>query len=251
MPWLPRAITLDLDDTLWPIAPAIDRAEAALDVWLASQAPRAAARWPRSARQRLREAVAAEHPELAHDFTAQRRLTLEHILADSGEDTALVGAAFEAYFAARCEVEHYVDTLAALDRLGARLPLAAISNGNACLVRIGIDQRFAFSLTAREHGQGKPAASIFHAACARLRLAPHEVLHVGDDPEHDVAGATRAGLQAAWINRDGRRWQHSPQRPGLVFAHLGELADWLDEASRAAVPTAPAVPVESRSRSLA
>ena len=30
-----KAITLDLDDTLWPIWPAIERAEAALSEWLA------------------------------------------------------------------------------------------------------------------------------------------------------------------------------------------------------------------------
>ena len=57
MAFLIRAITLDLDDTLWPIAPAIDRAEAALDAWLLAHAPRAAARWPLSARRTLRDAV--------------------------------------------------------------------------------------------------------------------------------------------------------------------------------------------------
>src|SRR6476619_4874937 len=97
-----HAITLDLDDTIWPIAPAIDRAEAALDAWLLAHAPRTAARWPLAARRRLRDDVDAEHPQLSHDFTRQRLLTLERMLRDSGEDTALVGAAFEAYFAARC-----------------------------------------------------------------------------------------------------------------------------------------------------
>jgi FMN hydrolase / 5-amino-6-(5-phospho-D-ribitylamino)uracil phosphatase len=37
-----KAITLDLDDTLWPIWPVIERAEAALSDWLTSRAPRAA-----------------------------------------------------------------------------------------------------------------------------------------------------------------------------------------------------------------
>ncbi|MFG5407658.1 hypothetical protein ABXN37_05510 [Piscinibacter sakaiensis] len=35
----PRAITLDLDDTLWPVRPVIRRAEAALRAWLARHAP--------------------------------------------------------------------------------------------------------------------------------------------------------------------------------------------------------------------
>ena len=34
-----RAISLDLDDTLWPVWPAIRRAEAGLHEWLATHAP--------------------------------------------------------------------------------------------------------------------------------------------------------------------------------------------------------------------
>eukprot|EP01036_Dinobryon_divergens_P044714 gene44713-59679_t len=34
-----RAITLDLDDTLWPIWPTIGRAELALSAWLQQHAP--------------------------------------------------------------------------------------------------------------------------------------------------------------------------------------------------------------------
>jgi putative hydrolase of the HAD superfamily len=228
MPWIPRAITLDLDDTLWPIAPAIERAEVALDAWLREHAPAAAARWPLAERRRLRDEVDAEHPELAHDFTRQRLITLERMLREADVDVALVPSAFEAYFAARCEVEHYADTLAALDRLAERVPLAAISNGNACLVRIGLMERFRFQLAARDHGAAKPAASIFHEACRRLGVPPQDVLHVGDDPAHDVAGAACAGLRSAWINRDGRAWAEIDPSPDLEFADLGALADWLD-----------------------
>ena len=38
-----KAITLDLDDTLWPVWPAIERAEKALDGWLGQHAPMTAA----------------------------------------------------------------------------------------------------------------------------------------------------------------------------------------------------------------
>jgi putative hydrolase of the HAD superfamily len=228
MPWIPRAITLDLDDTLWPIAPAIERAEAALEAWLRAHTPRTAARWPLEARRRLRDEVDAAHPELAHDFTRQRLITLEHMLRDGGDDVALVPQAFEVYFAARNDVEHYDDTLHALARLAARVPLAAISNGNADLQRIGLMHRFVFQLAAREHGRAKPAASIFHAACARLGYAPAEVLHVGDDPELDVVGAARAGLRTCWINRRDERWSHPEVEPDLHVEQLGALADWLD-----------------------
>jgi HAD superfamily hydrolase (TIGR01549 family) len=238
MPLPIHAITLDLDDTLWPVAPAIARAEAALDAWLATHAPRTARQWPRDVRRVLRDQVETEHPHLAHDFTAQRLITLERMLASSGEDTALVASAFEAYFAARCEVEHYDDSIQALERLAAHVPLAAVSNGNACLRRIGLMHLFQFQLGAREHGVAKPARSIFHAACAQLGCQPAHVLHVGDDVTLDVVGAAHAGLQICWINRRDahgvvQEWPRRDLRPDLEFDTLAALADWLD-ASRSA-----------------
>ena len=223
-----RAITLDLDDTLWPIAPAIDRAEAALDAWLAEHAPQAARHWPLERRQALRLQVDRERPEMAHDMTAQRQWMLARILEDAGGDPARVHDAFEAYFAARCEVEHYPDTLDALERLAARVPLASVSNGNACLVRIGLMPLFDFQLGAREHGAAKPDPGIYLAACERFGLAPEEVLHVGDDVELDIVGAARAGLRTCWIDRRRERWPRDDIRPDLHFHDLTALADWLD-----------------------
>jgi putative hydrolase of the HAD superfamily len=228
-----HAITLDLDDTIWPIAPAIVRAEAALDAWLTEHAPRAAAMWPLAERQRLRELANTERPRLAHDMTAQRQWMLERMLVLAGEGVALAGSAYDAYFAARCEVEHYADSVPALERLAARVPLAALSNGNACLQTIGLMHLFAFQLGAREHGVAKPAPSIFRAACDRLGFAPGQVLHVGDDPHMDVIGAHEAGLRTCWINRiDGtgktRHWERRSVRPDLEFPTLAALADWLD-----------------------
>ncbi|CAA9327814.1 MAG: Hydrolase [uncultured Lysobacter sp.] len=230
-----HAITLDLDDTIWPIAPVIPRAEAALDTWLREHAPRTAQRWSVDATRALRDRVAAEHPHLAHDFTRQRMITLERMFESAGDDVALAEPAFETFFAARCEVTHYDDSVEALERLAARVPLAALSNGNACLKRIGLMRLFRFQLGAREHGAAKPAASIFHAACTQLGVAPAQVLHVGDDIEMDVVGAHRAGLRTCWINRPDaagalRAWPHADVRPDLEFSTLAALADWLDAA---------------------
>lgn len=232
-----RAITLDLDDTIWPIAPVIVRAEAALGQWLREHAPRTAERWPVEAMRALRDQVSADRPDLAHDFTQQRRIALEQMLREAQDDMSLAAPAFDVFFAARCAVEHYDDSLEALDRLAARMPLAALSNGNACLKTIGLMHLFRFQLGAREHGAAKPAASIFLAACEQLQCAPADVLHVGDDIEMDVVGAHRAGLRSCWINRpgaDGRRrqWPHADVRPDLEFDTLAALADWLDATHR-------------------
>lgn len=232
----PLAITLDLDDTLWPIAPVMQRAETALDDWLRTHAPLAAERWPAPALRVLREQISARHPELAHDYSEQRRRTLVHVFAECGVDAAHVDPAFEAFYAARNAVECYPDAIAALQRIAALLPVAALTNGNADVERIGLASHFRFVLSAREHGRGKPSACLFHAACERLGIAAHDVLHVGDDTELDIVGAHDAGLRTCWINRDGRGWPRGDIEPDLEFAQLGGLADWLDSR----MPTAAA-----------
>ena len=227
-----RAITLDLDDTLWPFAPIGARVEQVMHDWLAVNCPRTAQCFPIPAMRELRERLNAEHPHLVHDFSTMRRMTLERAMRESGDDPAVhVEPAFEAFFAERNRVEFYPDALPALARLAARVPLAALSNGNADLVRIGVDGHFSFQLGAREHGAPKPVASIFHAACARLGASPYHVLHVGDDIEMDIVGAARAGLRTCWLNREGHRWPHADCAPDLHLTSLTALADWLDAAS--------------------
>ena len=238
-----RAITFDLDDTLWPIAPAMLHAEQRLQDFLQTHCPRSATAYPIAAMRALRDRIAADHPQLAHDFSAQRRLSLQTALLPHGYDDGHVEAAFAAFYAARNEVQCYADSLPALQRLAARYPLAAITNGNADLAAIGLDHFFRFSLYASDFGTAKPAPAIFHAACAQLDLAPSEVLHVGDDPTLDVIGAHRAGLRCAWLNRTPASWsallppdqtEFDAIQPDLIVRDLAELADVLDRFANAA-----------------
>lgn len=227
----PLALSLDLDDTLWPIWPVIERAEGALHDYLARHCPSTAERYPLPVMRALREQVAREHPHLAHDFTEQRLICLRRALGSSGDDPAHALPAFEALYVERNRVEFYADTLPALDRMGAFLPLAVITNGNADLQRIGIATRFATVVSARGFGTAKPEAAIFQHTAQSLGIPADTLLHVGDDPELDVAGAARAGLRTCWINRRGEDWPSHLPPPDLHFTCLGGLADWLDAQS--------------------
>lgn len=222
------AITLDLDDTLWPFAPIAEHIDQVLDDWLQAHSPATAAMFPVPAMRALRESTWQSHPELAHDLSALRRLTLEAAFRASGAPLDLVEPAYEAFHAARNRVTFYDDALAALERIAARFPVAAVTNGNADLAAIGIDHLFTFQLGAREHGAAKPDPGIFLAACAQLDQEPARVLHVGDHIELDVAGAQRAGLRGCWINRVNATWNHPTLQPDLQFDTLTGLADWLD-----------------------
>ena len=159
-----RAITLDLDDTLWPIWPTIARAETALQDWLRERAPQASALLadPQQ-RHGLREQALAAHPALTHQLSAVRREMIRLALARGGEDTALAGPAFEVFFEVRQQVVLFDDALPTLEALAARYPLVAVSNGNADLGRMGLGRFFRASLSAERLGVGKPDARIFQA----------------------------------------------------------------------------------------
>ena len=52
-----------------------------------------------------------------------------------------------------------------------------------------------------EHGEAKPAPSIFLAGCMALGLQAYEVAYVGDRYAIDAVGAREAGLHAFWLDR--------------------------------------------------
>lgn len=223
-----RAITFDLDDTLWPFAPIGARIEAALHAWFAEHSPPTAQRFPIAEMRALRERVFAEFPQHAHDLGLLRRLTIERALRESGGDPALASAAYAIFFHERNRVDFYSDAMDGLQRIAARLPVAALTNGNADLATIGIAGLFRFQLGAREYGAAKPDAGLFHEACRRLGVAPAEVLHVGDHPHMDVAGAANAGLRSCWIDRGDHAWPDALPHADLHVTTLTALADRLD-----------------------
>jgi putative hydrolase of the HAD superfamily len=223
-----KAISLDLDDTLWPIGPTIGRAEQALASWLALRAPVAAALFadPKT-RLAVRAHVLQTRPEIGHNLSAVRLECIRTALHRSQEDTALAEAAFEVFFAERMRVELFDDVVPALQVLAARFPIVAVSNGNAHVGRVGLGRFFAHSISASEYGIAKPDPRIFHAAAHTVGVDSSEVLHVGDDAALDVLGALAAGMQTVWVNRTQLCWRHGQQQPHHTVETLTELVGLL------------------------
>jgi HAD superfamily hydrolase (TIGR01549 family) len=222
-----KAISLYLDDTLWPIWPTIERAEKALHNWLVEYAPMAAALFSSpSALREIRDYMAVNRPDLKNDLSAVRRESIRLALYRAGENPLLAEQAFDVFFAERQRVTLYDDAHSSLQFLAARFPLVSLSNGNADLERVGIASFFSAAISAREFGVGKPDPRIFHAAAGAVELTPEDVLHVGDDATLDALGALNAGMQAAWVNRADHLWPHELQ-PQVVLGSLAELCELL------------------------
>jgi HAD superfamily hydrolase (TIGR01509 family) len=244
----PRIISLDLDDTLWPVAPVIAAAEVALLSWLRAHHPRAADGHDLDSMRTLRTRIAEQFPAQGHDVTFLRRRALAEQFAAAGYEglsgadspaTELLAAqsraggsraagspvdeAFEIFMRERNRVELYDDVRPALVRLRATYRLFAVSNGNADLDRCGIAELFDGHITASAAGAAKPDARIFAHLLRVAGVEAHEVLHIGDDPLADVVGATQAGIRAVWLNREARPWPEHFGPPLRTIATLAEI----------------------------
>ncbi|NBS73879.1 MAG: HAD family hydrolase [Betaproteobacteria bacterium] len=223
-----RAITLDLDDTLWPVWPTIRQADSALQAWLKEHAPLTAVLCSdTNVTQRIRSNVNQKLSHLAHDLSALRLESIRQALLEAGEDTHLAEPAFEVFFSARQQVTFFNDALPALESLSAMFPLIALSNGNADIHRVGIEHFFQASISARDCGFAKPDPRIFWQAAQFLKLEPHEILHVGDDAALDILGARKAGLPCVWLNRDAVDWAHHPEDIPAQVSTLTDLVNHL------------------------
>ncbi len=222
------AISFDLDDTLWPFGPSVERAEASLHAWLIAHAPDTANVVPTSqALGQLRNEYERSRPDLVSDFRALRIGSIRLALERANEDVTLTDRAYDVFYSARNRVEFFDDALPALAWLSARFPLIAVTNGNADLRLTGGGEFFRDTLSARAFGFAKPEPEIFHAAAATLGVPAAELLHVGDDFHLDVVGALNAGLQAAWVVRhEGPEAEHAAHRapsPHLTVRDLSAL----------------------------
>jgi HAD superfamily hydrolase (TIGR01549 family) len=219
----PLVLSFDLDDTLWPVEPVMLAAEAEMLAWMRERHPAIMRGHDRESLRRLRAAVAERFPERSHDMTFLRHRTLSEMFAAAGQSEAHADAAFEVFFAARNRVTLYADVAAALERLSGRYRLFALSNGNADLKRCGIARWFAGHVTAISAGAPKPDIRIFSRLIEEAGVEAQQILHIGDDPQLDVIGASEAGLQAAWLNRAAKPWPtHLPAAPRTILS-LAEI----------------------------
>jgi 2-haloalkanoic acid dehalogenase type II len=214
-----RALTFDLDDTLWDNRPVLKAAEQSLYDWLAEHYPRIKRHYSLEDMQQLRRDVLQRDPALRHDVNTLRKTSLRLAAETAGYDHSLVEPAFSVFLEARHRITLYSDVVPALRRLRtAGYCLGTLSNGNADVQRLGLGHLFDFSLSAASTGRAKPHPRMFEEACRRASVAPAQLAHIGDEPDTDLAGAQAAGVTVIWMNRGGQRVE-----PGV--AHHAEVRD--------------------------
>lgn len=234
---LPRALLLDLDDTI------LDDSGSAKGCWreacfdhrseLGSTDPAA-----------LHEAIERNRawfwgdPERHRvgrlDMDAARQEIVRMSLGDLGVDApSLPERIAEAYGSRRDRgiqpFAEAIETVRWLRESGCRLAL--LTNGNGAAQRGKIDrfrlaELFDVILIEGELGFGKPDARVYGLALDALAIEPSDAWMIGDNLEWDVAGPQRAGIFGIWIDVRGTGLpaEHTV-RPNRIVRRLAELRE--------------------------
>lgn len=230
-----RLVTLDLDNTLWDVNPVLVRAEKQLQQWIQEQIPEATPYYNRENLLTLRQQFVAERPEIANLPTTLRKAVLEACFSQAGltGDPLLeqVDNAFEVFITLRNEIDFFPETIALLETLKPDYQVIALSNGNACVYRVGLGDYFDAHFSAESVGKPKPHPAMFQAALEHARVKPEQAVHIGDHPKEDIEAAQKLGYRTIWFNQNGSVTNNScnPDREvnqlNQVVSALNELMD--------------------------
>lgn len=208
-----RLITFDLDDTLWPVAPVIRKAEEVSWHWLCDYFPRIQEHFVLDDLMSLRMQL-MRNSHLRHRISAVRMQATSQALRLCGYLPAVAerGAydAFDVFLHARHEVAFFEDAISTLEALAEHYTLGVLTNGNACVHRLGLGHLFAFAYAAEHFQASKPDTLMFEAALANARCPANQAIHVGDHPEYDIAPAQLLGMRTIWVNTEGKSWPELP-----------------------------------------
>ncbi|MDD6317348.1 MAG: HAD-IA family hydrolase [Succinatimonas hippei] len=199
-----RAISFDLDDTLYDNQPVITSAEKRFSLYLKNHfaLPDVVADpvfWRTYSDDCIRR-----YPQLDNDVTRLREVMLVRALKDLGHpiDEGMAKQLTAYFIKIRSQIVVPKSSFELLSELHARYPMACLSNGNSDINQDGLAGYFDYDLRPSVDGcRCKPNQDLFVHFARLAGVKPCEVLHVGDDPFTDVYGAVAAGCQCAWLER--------------------------------------------------
>lgn len=221
-----KAISFDLDDTLWDCDSVIHQAEKSLLNWLHTNVPELRELNFNDYTQ-IKVAFNTANSHLWSDVSVMRKELLKGLLAQYGASSQLLQPAFDHFYQKRSEVVFYPDVLKSLELLAQHYKLASLSNGNADLHQIGIAGLFSEIHFATLNCPAKPAPDMFQRTCDALDIEPYELLHVGDNPDTDVNGGRLSGAKTIWINRSQMSWPENFQQADHQISDLVQLLNLL------------------------
>lgn len=237
---LPRAMLIDMDDTIITLTDTSKRCWGDLCVTFAPRIPsRATHEEMLATLNQIRAEFwsdPARHRPYRMDLMGSRRAILTRFLNQfgmaEGEEAAALAHEMAHHFT---EAQHgtitaFPGAIEAVRELRARgLKLALITNGEGReqrrkIERFDLAPLFDCVIVEGEFGKGKPEPEVYHHALSTLGVAPHEAWMVGDNLEWEVAVPKQLGIYTVWVDFAAKGLpDNAPAQPDRIVHNLAEL----------------------------
>lgn len=222
-----KAITFDLDDTLYDNATIVENAESKL-IDALNQLGKLG-NLTLTEYYAVKSVVLNHHPEIYHDVIAWRSETIKYILQKAPRSKHQIQQIIDESMSLFTDWRHAMtvpqSSYDLLIYLANKYPLAVITNGNVDINRIGLKDYFQFSLRGGADGRSKPFPEVFQLAVQKLSVDANHILHIGDSLSADVNGAIKSGLQSCWINIDNQDIKHLSDAKCLPHFEISQLPE--------------------------
>ncbi|BAC24417.1 yigB [Wigglesworthia glossinidia endosymbiont of Glossina brevipalpis] len=198
-----KAITFDLDDTLYDNKPVIDLAEKNLVKFLIQSHPNLK-NFNHKYYKFCKSKLLLNNPCIYYDINFWRKLSIKLSLRifkiNSIETNIIAKKAMKIANFWRNKVFISENTHRILNKLSKKFPLIAITNGDLDINKCNLNKYFLKIFRSGKDGYPKPFSDMYDLSAKKLKLSPHHILHVGDSLETDVFGSIRYGMQSCWVN---------------------------------------------------
>lgn len=221
-----KAISFDLDDTLYDNHPIIKKAESDFLLHL-NKTHSELSELTQHQWLLYKSHLAQEDPALKEDVSLWRLAILKRIMVIYGipEYKAIEYAkqAFNTFLQLRSNFLVPQESIKLLEKLALSYPVIAITNGNVDEKQIGLHDKFKFILKAGNGLKAKPQNDLFIEAANRLNIEVSEILHIGDHLISDIFGAQNSGAQAIWFNPHKQALNEAKLLPTVEINCLDQL----------------------------
>jgi putative hydrolase of the HAD superfamily len=229
---LPKALLIDLDDTILDDSGCVDAC------WADSCAE---AGTPDLGYPALRQAIreyadwwwseAERHRRGRLDLrAATREIVIEVFRRGSFGDETLAVAIANRYRDLREErANPFPGAIEALAHLqAASVRLGMMTNGAAAaqrgkIERFGLAPYFQHIVIEGEFGAGKPDRRVYETLLRELRADPGDTWAIGDNLEFDVIAPMKLGIHGIWVDVRGRGCDGRPDKPDRIVAALADI----------------------------
>jgi len=199
-----KAISFDLDDTLYSNQPVMMATDVEMKNYFAQLLPPINGNYDYHYWFTFRAQALTAQPALQHDVGALRLqsyyLGIRALGFDNEQAQVMAQEAFDYFVLHRSDFTVPDNIHQLMTHLKKHWPLIAISNGNVDTKKIGIADYFTEIFHADLCKRQKPCRDMFDLACKSLAIEPESLLHIGDCGKSDIYGAISAGCQTAWVS---------------------------------------------------